>query len=235
MRRLIILLCLPMLLAAAPEASGEEADAIATCDRLAADPFEGFGPRSWDRPFQDIDAEKAVPACEAAMRQKPGDARYRLQMAVAYLAAREREKARPLLQGLAAENNAQAMVLLADISTDKESVALIEKAAALNNTAALIFLAFAQLTGDGVKQNVREGVKLLSHASDLGNTEAMIILAGVYFEGQFGVPPDAAEGRRLITRAAELGNPSARDVLSAIKRAQDAATGRTGPATPPAP
>lgn len=237
MRALAFMLCLPLLLSVPHQVSAEET-AVQICDRLAADPFAGFGPKSWDKPFQGIDAASAIPACEEAMRLRPDEPRYRLQAAVAYLAAKDQQRAKPLLGRLVEEGNAPAMVLLANISGDKDSLELIRRAAALNNTAALIFLAFAELTGDGMEQNVLEGVRLLSRAAELGNTEAMIILAGVYFEGQFGVPPDPAEGRRLIFEAASRGNPSAIDVLARIDQAQAAASAKasaTAPQKPAAP
>jgi TPR repeat protein len=227
--------CLPLLLPLSPSAAAAEGGPTAICDRLAADPFAGFGPKSWDKPFQGIDAASAVPACEEAMRLHPGEPRYRLQMAIAYLAAQDQDRAKPLLKQLVEEGNAPAMVLLANISSDRDSLELISKAASLDNPAALIFLAFAQLTGDGVKQNVLEGIRLLSHASDLGNTEAMIVLAGIYLEGRFGVPPDAAEGRRLILDAASRGDPSAKEVLEQVERAQAAASARMAPPTPTKP
>lgn len=234
MRALAFTACLPLLLPLSLPAFAGDGSPEEICDRLAADPFAGFGPKSWDKPFQEIDAAQAVPACEAALRLHPDEARYQLQAAIAYLAAQDQDRAKPLLKRLVEGGNAPAMVLLANISGDKESVELIQRAAALDNTAALIFLAFAQLTGDGVKQNTLDGIRLLSRAADLGNTEAMIILAGVYFDGQFGVPPDAAEGRRLILEAAARGNPSAKEVLAKIQQAQAAVSGRAAPPAPPA-
>ncbi len=235
MRALALLLSVPLLLPVAAFAESDSADEL--CNRLAADPFAGHGPKNWDKPFQEIDAKRAVPACEEAVRHHPGEPRYRLQSAVAYLAAKDADRARPLLEGLVEDDNAAAMVLLANISSDAESVGLIRRAAALDNTPALIFLAFAQLAGDGVEQDVLEGVRLLSRAAALGNTEAMVILAGVYFDGQFGVPPDPAEGRRLIFEAASRGNPSAMHVLAEIEQAQAAASGRASSTAPvrPAP
>ena len=232
MRGLALMLCLPLLLPVQRSAFAETGGPVDICDRLAADPFAGSGPKNWDKPFQGIDADRAIPACKEAMRLHPGEPRYRLQTAVAYLAAQEKKDAEPLLKGLAAEGDAAAMVLLANISGDKESLELIRRAAGLNNTPALILLAFAHLSGDGVQQDVIEGVRLLTRAADLGNTEAMVVLAGVYFEGQFGVPPDPAEGRRLIFEAATRGNPSAIEVLARIEQAQAAASARASSSAP---
>jgi TPR repeat protein len=227
-----LMLCLPLLLPVQRAAFAETGGPVEVCDRLAADPFAGLGPKNWDKPFQEIDADRAIPACEEAMRLHPGEARYRLQVAVAYLAAQDKGRAKPILERLAAEGDAPAMVLLANISGDKASLELIRRAAGLNNTPALVLLAFAHLSGDGLQQDVIEGIRLLSRAADLGNTEAMVILAGVYFDGQFGVPPDPAEGRRLIFEAATRGNPSAMDVLARIERAQAAASARASPSAP---
>ena len=33
------------------------------CDRLAANPFSGFGPDEWGKPFQTIDSFRAISAC----------------------------------------------------------------------------------------------------------------------------------------------------------------------------
>jgi len=37
------------------------------CDRLAANPFMGFGPDEWGKPFQAIDPYRAIPACSEAI------------------------------------------------------------------------------------------------------------------------------------------------------------------------
>ena len=40
------------------------------CPRVTPDPFTGFGPDEWAKPFNAIDAYRAVPACVQALRAR---------------------------------------------------------------------------------------------------------------------------------------------------------------------
>ena len=70
------------------------------CDRLVGDPFVGFGPLEWARPFASIDAYRAVPACVKAMRANPGERGYTFKAGLAFLAAQKNEAGKKLLDRL---------------------------------------------------------------------------------------------------------------------------------------
>ena len=57
------------------------------CDRLASDPFAGFGPEEWAQPFRTIVFYRAGPTCAQAMKKHPDEPRFALGTALASIAA----------------------------------------------------------------------------------------------------------------------------------------------------
>ena len=70
------------------------------CDRLAGDPFSGFGPDEWSQPFSTVDYYRALPACTEALKAHPGEQRFELGMALANIAGNKRDAAKPILEDL---------------------------------------------------------------------------------------------------------------------------------------
>jgi hypothetical protein len=87
-------------------ATDETAEAL--CDRLAPDPFAGFGPEEWGHPFRSVDFYRAVPACTEALANHPGDPRFALGAAMAYIAGNKIDSAKPLLGRLIAQRRPQS-------------------------------------------------------------------------------------------------------------------------------
>ena len=83
----------------------------------------GFGPDEWGKPFQSIDAYRAIPACSEAIKRHPDERRFVLQLALADIAGDK--KAKPLLDELIAQGNTSAMLALAFISPNAEAAELI--------------------------------------------------------------------------------------------------------------
>ncbi len=77
-------------------AGSQEADAL--CHRFAADPSAGTGPQEWSHPFGSIDPFRALPPCKAAVASKPDDKNLILANAMAYIAWRKNDEARPMLE-----------------------------------------------------------------------------------------------------------------------------------------
>src|SRR5262245_24361208 len=99
MQRIIVAVF--MIAASVPGAYAQTAPARA-CDRLAAHPLDRkkvVPGVEWD----DIDAEKAVPACEAAVRAYPDETRFAYQLARAVDRAGQTDRALAMYQFLAGE------------------------------------------------------------------------------------------------------------------------------------
>ena len=99
-----------------------------------------------------------------------------------------------------------AIMLENQASTDKNRIIeLYEKSAAQNDGYALNNLAACYLTGDGVKQNVKEAVKLFDKAVKVGDDYAMVNLADCYSVGN-GVKRDDKKAYELYEQAAKQKN-----------------------------
>lgn len=191
---------------------------VQLCDRLAADPFAGFGPDAWSQPFHGIDFYRAGPACIEAMKQNPGEPRFELGAALAHIAGQQNGLARQLLNPLVAKGNTSAMLALAFISEDEEAVKLMRKAAEAGSTAGMILVGMSELTGKGTAQDEIGGLRTIRRAAEAGSTRAMLILANFYNEGRLGLGYNPEEAKRLIAKAASLGDPRAKDMLASLKQ-----------------
>ena len=186
--------------------------------KLAADPFAGSGPREWSTPFQTIDAFQAIPVCKEALRRHPDGARIKLATALAYIAGRNNDEAKPLLDQLVAANNSEAMLALAFISKGAEATELMRKAGEGGNASGLMLYGIAQPFGQGVPKGETGGLSSLRRAAEAGSNRAMLVLANFYFKGDYGVGYNPGEAKRLLTQAADRGDPSAKEALANLER-----------------
>jgi TPR repeat protein len=186
------------------------------CDRLAADPFAGFGPEAWSQPFSSIDYYRAGPACIEAMKLKPNEPRFALGAALAHIAGKQDALAKQLLNPLVAANNTSAMLALAFILPDEEAAQWMRKAAEAGSTPGMILFGMSELTGSGTPEDQVDGLRMIRRAAEAGSTRAMLILANFYNEGALGVGYNPAEAKRLIAEAAKLGDPRAKDMLASL-------------------
>jgi hypothetical protein len=91
-------------------------------------------------------------------------------------------------------------------SPDKNKIiTLYEKAAENNDAYALNNLAVCYLTGDGVKQNLKQAVKYFEKAVKLGDDYAMVNLAGCYAIGN-SVVKNNKKAFELYKKAADKDN-----------------------------
>jgi TPR repeat protein len=188
------------------------------CQRAAPDPFTGFGPDEWAKPFGAIDAYRAVPACVKAMRAHLDEDRYMLGAGLGFLAGEKEAAAKKLLNKLVGRSNTSAMLALAYVSAEEEAAGLMRKAAEQGNATGILLYGMSLLTGKGVSKDEIEGVRRVRRAAEAGSTRAMLILANFYKEGTFGVGYDANEGKRLIEEAARRGDPRAKHVLAGLEQ-----------------
>ena len=179
------------------------------CDRLAADPFAGFGSDEWAHPFARIDFYRAAPACKEAMALHPDEPRFALQAGLAAIAGDKKDEAKTLLAPFAAEGNATALLALAFISPDQE-------AADKGSAPARLLFGMAELYGKGIPKDQIDGVRMIRRAADGGSTRAMLIRANFYNNGDYGVGRNPEQGRTLIEGAAKLGDPAAQNILASL-------------------
>ncbi len=206
---------------------------IAACDRAAAshaDPNRPAGVAGvvpWK-----IDAAVAVPACEAAVKAAPDDARMLYQLGRAYGAAKsyaaavaQYTKADQLGYGPATFNLAghykNGSGVAADLSRAK---ALLDKAkssgalasmklawevaAASGDTDAMVALGWAHEWDWGLPKDYGIARGWFEKAAAGGNASAMTSI-GVHYESGFGVSKDVVAARGWYEKAAALGDAAA--------------------------
>ncbi|SON54556.1 His-Xaa-Ser repeat protein HxsA [Hartmannibacter diazotrophicus] len=137
------------------------------CDFLAAAPFNSIGVTGVD--FERIDADKAIPACEAALKDDPKHPR--------------------LLYNLGRALDAKGRF--------EEAVKLYRQSSDLGYPAATSSLGVMYVNGQGIDQDFAEGVALLKKAKALGSRTARISLAAADFSVLFEAPETTALQERL--------------------------------------
>ena len=159
---------------------------VVTCDAEAGEPLDLQGVGAGKLP-NEIDPEKAIPACEDAVQKYPAIARYVYQLGRAKLAGK-------------------------DVPAALE---LFNKAAEAGHTRAFDELGNFAVRGIGREQNITEGTRLYKVGSDLGDPYAMLNY-GRNLAGGRGVKKDLEGGIRLMNRAVELGHTYAMNALGSM-------------------
>ena len=170
--------------------SSASPDQALDCDRLAAHPADARLPAGIKGvSFGDIDAERAIEACEAALALNAGDMRYQLQLA------------RSLHKGERLE----------------EAVVHYQQAGLQGHALAQKTLGFIYANGLGVTRDYAKTAQWHHMAADQGDSDAQQNLGYLYAAGQ-GVSQDIIEAHKWYNIAAGHGIVSAaanRDVLAA--------------------
>jgi len=185
----------------------EKADPAANaCDSLAADRFDP------DRVVAGVDsfcmrrfAERAVPACTAAVKQSPATVRYRSQLARALAHTGRFEEARREARAAAGAGSSSAMILMGAMSQrglggpvdEKDALAWYRKAAEAGNQRGVSLVMTSLYSGVGVAK---------------GSPEANAIAADMRPRVQVTSAP-------TINQQAEKGDPHAQhNVASMLER-----------------
>lgn len=159
------------------------------CDRLAAHPSDPFLPADVTGvAFEDIDADRAIEACELALALNAGDMRHQLQL------ARSLHKAERL----------------------DEAVAYYQQAGLQGHPLAQKSLGFAYANGLGVTQDYAKSAQWHLMAADQGDSDAQRNLGYLYAGGQ-GVGQDIVQAHMWYNIAAAHGSAGAaknRDLLA---------------------
>jgi hypothetical protein len=227
----------------APAAAMSPPATIDECDRLAADPYDsesvaaGFaGARSdnW-RPVHDpIYAARAVPACEAALKQHPSVQRFAYQLARALDAKGDFEKAKSGYEALAAKGHGPAMHALAVMHYNGRGVPKdgagegkywLDRAVAAGNADAMFLRGFfasidAPHTGYWPPDHGL-AVRYWRRAVELGHILSMNALAGMYDRGLGGLDKDAVTASFWMTKALKGGDPNAFWVMTTSNLSAD--------------
>ncbi|GLR49205.1 caspase family protein [Shinella yambaruensis] len=165
----------------APVVSVREATGETECDRLAAaenDPFRLASTKPIG--FYDIDFARAIPACEAAIRDNPQEKRFFYQLG------------RSLDHG----------------GRFPEALAAYRKAADLGNHQAMRNLAILYENGEGTSQDYAEAMRWFRQSAELGNGLAMNNVGLLYRNGK-GVPEDLNAALEWYRKSADAGIPVA--------------------------
>lgn len=159
---------------------------VMACDAEAGEPLDLQGVAAGKLP-NEIDAEKAIAACNDAIAKYPGIARYKYQLGRAKLAAKD-------VAGALEQFNA---------------------AAEAGHTRAFYELGYLAQRGLGRKQDLAEANRLFKVGSDLGDPYAMLSYGRNLVRGR-GVGKDVSEGIRLLNKSVELGHTYAMNALGAM-------------------
>jgi TPR repeat protein len=169
-------------------ASGADA-----CDRLAASPYEAT--RATDIPgvpFERVDASAAIDACQAALADRPDDARLAFQLA----------------RALQKDGGIEAL---------REAVRLYRFAADRGHGAAQYNLGALYENGrGGLPKDEEEAARLYRLAADQGLALAQSRLGFFYVTGRGGLPKDDQKAARLSRLAADQGVGDAQESLGLL-------------------
>jgi uncharacterized protein len=197
---------------------------IRECDRLAASPDDtvrgnDLAGTRWDL----LDPAQAVPACQAAMAERPDDPHLMYELGRVLDKQGAFPQALSLYRKAADRGYAEAMNNLGIMYTngkgvarnDAEAMRLFRKAAAAGSADAVTNLGFMNHYGRGVPPNPEEAVRLFRQAADAGSAEAMYWL-GLMYEIGAGVKQDAAEAFKWYSKAADKGVAAAMNKLGTM-------------------
>ena len=201
--------------------------AISECDRLAAAPsaeMRRAGIAGIE--FEQIDADKAIPACRAAVAAQPNDGRLLSQLGRALQKSGHADaiaEALLVYRRAAAAGSSVAMNNLGvfynsgtGVAKDEaEAARWFRKAADAGIATAKSNLGAMYLDGHGVEKNAKEAARLFREASDSGLVAGTYKLGILYRDG-LGVDKNASEAARLFGIAAEGGVQDAMNDLGVL-------------------
>ena len=181
-----------------------------------ADPCDDFAASPWDetRPDgiagvepEEIDVEKALPACTAAHEAAKDDPRIQFQYARVLELSGEEEKAKGLYAQAAAAGHAGAIVnhgFYLEEDDPQAALKAYEDAAAAGNAVGLYNAGTAYKDGLGTTPDGAKAIDYLTRATEKGYQLAWYNLAVIHDEGQV-VPRDMEKALPFYRKAIEAG------------------------------
>jgi hypothetical protein len=193
--------------------SRANSSAAQPCDRLAASPEDTSRTRGISGVrLEDINTDKAVPACSDAVRQYPGVDRFHYQLARSLYAARNYPAAVDAYKRAYDLGNTRALYALGQmydegIGVDKDPARArfyYEMAVQAKFAPAMVNLAAQYERGDNAAVDFDKALNLYRQAADLGEARAINKL-GVFSEKGRGMAANPTQARALYEKAAATG------------------------------
>lgn len=147
------------------------------CDYLAASPYDPQVPKGEGVPFEKIEFDEAISACEAALANTPGDPKLLFQHARALDAAGRAD----------------------------EAIAAYTKAIDAGSVLAISAMGSLYDGGYGVPEDAAKAAEFYQRAADAGLTLAMTNLGRLFEDGR-GVAQDYAKAAALYKQAFDAGS-----------------------------
>lgn len=183
------------------------------CDRLAASPDDASRTRGISGVrLEDINADKAVPACSDAVRQYPGVDRFHYQLARSLVAAKNYPAAVDAYKRAYDLGNTRALYALGQMYDEGTGVAkdpararfYYEMAVQAKFAPAMVNLAAQYERGDGTAVDYGKALSLYQQAADLGEARAINKL-GMFNEKGLGMAANPTQARAYYEKAAATG------------------------------
>jgi hypothetical protein len=198
---------------------------LTDCDRLAAHPSDEQRPPEITgvQAYGAIEIVPALKACNDAMRQYPGVARFVYQAGRVALAQKDYAGARRLFEQADSMGSKVAMNGLGILYINGWGVAKdytqarqwLEKGAAAGETVAMSNLGRLYANGWGVSQDYAQARQWYEKAAATGEPSAMTLLANLYLNGS-GVAKDYTQARQWLEKGAAAGEPGSMNGLGIL-------------------
>ena len=170
-----------------------------------------------------VDVKVALPACEAELRQHPGDASALYDLGRAQTAAKNYIEANRLLDAAIKAGNAQAFSVLGEayylghgtLQNYARAYDLFKQGVDKNDPLAMVDLGAMYANGYFVKKDSLKAQQLYAKSIDLGNYTGLRNLGVLYYNGD-GVPRNYRLALDYFNQAADHGDAASMKVLADI-------------------
>jgi tetratricopeptide (TPR) repeat protein len=196
------------------------ATAESECDRLAAEPLDPFkqGPGV---PFDEIDADRAIPACQSAVETGPNEPRFRYQLGRALARAGKAQDAVAFFRSAADEGYAAAANALADLlESGDDALRLYQRAAEGGYVRASSHIGEIHWQGKGVAPDRTAAIGWFERGASDGDPFSHRRLATIYELGD-QMPRDLEKAlfhRAIETRLFEQAEEESEAAMARARR-----------------
>lgn len=218
-------MCWALLFGAATTAAAETGAPPTECDQLVAHPVDPQRVTDGIN-FEDINTDRAIAACRAALSQFPDSARISFQLGRAYDAKGDSGAAEEFYRRAGELGSAAAKSSLASLLSGSsgypmgaqrqpEVARLLEEASRAGHPEAQRALG-VMLLGNSTPEDDARGMQLLTSAAEAGYPLAQYELGFRYLKGD-GAEQDITRGIEWLTKAADNNQVSASALLGTLR------------------